>query len=316
MNSDYDYAEENGKNMARRDRHMATKKAVEMKIAKGSKKITKREIESTTKSEERKNQNNGNQKKYLMSLAGEIVERAENIFTKNPSKIPEVLYYDHEYNYNSLDLLPLDKLNTPQFITKKSTIVEYVIHLNNYKNYNHKNTCILNFASAKNPGGAVHHQTGNISQEESIVYSSPDLYLALAYGDGKEMYEKNEFDNKDCLYHCEYILTPEINLLLDHEFEQLPSPIKMAVISSPAINYKEYVKRAKRAGLDYETIAYNTMKERVDKLFHILAYNGYKNIVLGPWGCGVFGGKVDDLMEHIKTSKFVNYFNEIHFISP
>ena len=106
--------------------------------------------------------------------------------------------YTHYYKYPKYysqpfveDLPDVDKdINTEILFEKNYTVnVAY-----KYKKDNpDKNICILNFASAKNPGGGF--LRGSMAQEESICYVST-LYHSLIQSDMYEINKKNTIKNK------------------------------------------------------------------------------------------------------------------------
>uniref|UniRef100_A0A6C0E843 Microbial-type PARG catalytic domain-containing protein n=1 Tax=viral metagenome TaxID=1070528 RepID=A0A6C0E843_9ZZZZ len=175
-----------------------------------------------------------------------------------------------------------------------------------------KNIAVLNFASAKNPGGGF--LKGSPGQEESLAMCS-GLYPSLHDGPGKEMYTKNEADNNNCIYRSDAIYSPNVPLFR-HGDGSLVSDIRhdhrrINVISMPAVNYGAYSEKKDFSEQEYDRV----MAERVTKLFHIALENGCTGIILGPWGCGVFRGNLGKMMRRFATEPLLNKFKEIYFIS-
>jgi len=165
--------------------------------------------------------------------------------------------------------------------------------------------CILNFASARNPGGGF--LSGSSSQEETLAKCSA-LYESIYESD---MYIVNDKDNNNCLYSHYMIYSKNVPVFRDDEMELLTVPSKVDFITSPAVNCKEALKR----GITQQTIN-ETMNERMDRLFSVCVLNGVDILILGAWGCGVFGGDykiVSSQFMYWLTTKYRGYFKKIIF---
>lgn len=136
---------------------------------------------------------------------------------------------------------------------------------------------VLNFASAKNPGGGF--LNGAMAQEESLAASS-GLYGSLlrhpAY------YQANRA-NKSMMYTHHAIYSPEVVFFRDERFELLAEPVTASVLTLPAVNYGQVL----RQGEDPEQAA-KVMKERMRLALSLFAREGHRVLVLGAYGCGVF----------------------------
>lgn len=136
---------------------------------------------------------------------------------------------------------------------------------------------VLNFASAKNPGGGF--LNGAMAQEESLAASS-GLYGSLlrhpAY------YQANRA-NKSMMYTHHAIYSPEVVFFRDEQFQLLAEPVTASVLTLPAVNYGQVL----RQGEDPEQAA-KVMKERMRLALSLFAREGHRVLVLGAYGCGVF----------------------------
>ncbi|MFC3798903.1 TIGR02452 family protein [Cohnella sp. GCM10012308] len=136
---------------------------------------------------------------------------------------------------------------------------------------------VLNFASAKNPGGGF--LNGAMAQEESLAASS-GLY-------GTQLrHERFYKANRACgsmMYTHHAIYSPDVVFFRDEKFILLPKPITASVLTLPAVNYGQVVLK----GEDTE-LALRVMKERMRIALALFAKNGDKNLILGAYGCGVF----------------------------
>lgn len=177
----------------------------------------------------------------------------------------------------------------------------------------------LNFASAKNPGGGF--LGGARAQEESLARSSA-LYACL---EGNSMYEFHRARH-DAMYTNYAIYSPDVPVFRDDDGALLDEPYLCAFITSPAVNAKVVLERdaSRRAEIR------EAMRERVDKALAIAALAEHDAVVLGAWGCGVFGNyppEVAELFRDALAGQFRGVFAEVvfaildwsaerHFIGP
>lgn len=165
---------------------------------------------------------------------------------------------------------------------------------------------VLNFASAKNPGGGF--LNGAIAQEESLAVSS-GLYGTLLRNES--YYLANRAYNS-MMYTNHAIYSPDVVFFRDEGFNLLERPVTASVLTLPAVNYGQVLLK----GEDSEQ-AKRVMKERMRLALAIFALRGDKNLVLGAYGCGVFrndpikvAGWWNDLLE---VEGYGTLFNEIIF---
>jgi uncharacterized protein (TIGR02452 family) len=137
----------------------------------------------------------------------------------------------------------------------------------------------LNFASARSPGGGF--QRGTMAQEESLAYAS-GLYPCLARI--PSFYARNrEFGS--AIYLDLAIFSPRVPFFRDDYGLLLEAPILASVISAAAPNARAITEREPasvgRVGL--------TLQRRADLVLAVAVAHGVDRLVLGAWGCGVFG---------------------------
>jgi uncharacterized protein (TIGR02452 family) len=139
-------------------------------------------------------------------------------------------------------------------------------------------SAVLNFASAKNPGGGF--LSGSQAQEESLARSSalhPSQMRCF------EFYETHrEMDS--CLYSDAMIISPECPIFRDDEGELLPQFHTATFITSAAPNAGAVEKNAPHELAQLPTV----LEQRAEYVLAVAAALGYPRIVLGAWGCGVF----------------------------
>lgn len=149
-------------------------------------------------------------------------------------------------------------------------------------------TCVLNFASAKNPGGGF--QRGAKAQEEQLCFCST-LFASIGSKKAFEMYKYNR-ENYNSLYSDYMLYSPYVEVFRDSKsYNFLENPKTVSVVTAPAVNRN--IADLKHSQKEI----FNCMLNRAEKILSIAAENGDKNIVLGAWGCGVFKNSVRDIAE-------------------
>lgn len=138
---------------------------------------------------------------------------------------------------------------------------------------------VLNLANPVNPGGGV--RRGARAQEEDLCRCS-SLLLSLESNTAKEYYNYNKRMNtymgSDAL-----MITPQVEIIRDENGELLDDTVIVSVVTCAA----PMVSNGKEGMSDneYAQMMYN----RITGMLKCVAYLGYKNLVLGAWGCGAFG---------------------------
>ena len=166
--------------------------------------------------------------------------------------------------------------------------------------------CLLNFASAKNPGGGV--IKGSSAQEEEICRRSNLFFYLVAYSDKARDYG---IVPKEPVYGLNtgwIIYTPQVIFIKDKNYKLSFEPFCADVISCSALNRNQ---PEPRNGWEKET------KRRMRNIFRIAYNNGCDSLVLGAWGCGVFKNPPEEMAkwwhEVILEPEFQNKFKNITF---
>jgi len=167
---------------------------------------------------------------------------------------------------------------------------------------------VLNFASAKNPGGGF--LGGAQAQEESLARSS-SLYKSLM--NGNEMYAYNR-SRRTYLYSDYMIYSGETIVFKNDDMQLLEEPIIVDILTSPAVNLGAI--RNNKPSEEEKLEA--TMLNRTDKVLSTFYLNQCKTLVLGAWGCGVFGNDPVIIAEYFAHflnpgGKFHKAFKHIRF---
>ena len=175
-----------------------------------------------------------------------------------------------------------DKNESPEITVTMESTLQAGLRLQDLK------PCVLNFASAKHPGGGF--LRGSLAQEESIARSSA-LYHTLV--EHPEMYEENKRSQAENigLYLDYAIYSPDVPVIRNDRGDWLEQPYTMSVLTSPAPNRGAIVTSQTPdddiAAIDLQIA--RTFFNRIRQVLGIMADNGHRTIVLGAWGCGVFG---------------------------
>lgn len=158
------------------------------------------------------------------------------------------------------------------FVTKREQPTEVVVTdmktLDAALEYKEGKTCVLNFASFKNPGGGF--LRGAVAQEEYLCQNST-LYNVLSKFPA--YYEKNRVNTNDALYWNRAIYSPGIVVL--------PSEVKVDVLSCAAPNIK--------ASRMIDSKKVQAVISRIKFVLDILEKEACDTVILGAFGCGVFG---------------------------
>ena len=188
--------------------------------------------------------------------------------------------------------------------------------------YKGKNVCILNFASATNPGGGVVH--GSSAQEESLCRCST-LYFCL---DTPELMRDFYLPHRKAgnpLYNDDIIYSPDVYVIkTDTSFPDRMKEnewYKVNVITCAAPNLRDRPSNAMNpnAGNTAAKIAnqelHALLETRIRRIFKVAAAEGNEILILGAFGCGAFRNPPDvvaDVFRQI-TDEYGKYFETIEY---
>ena len=164
-------------------------------------------------------------------------------------------------------------------------------------------TAVLNFASYNNPGG--NFINGSKAQEECLCHESY-LYNVLK---GRIGYYKINHKNKNrSLYTDRALYSPNVR------FTKECKDVFCDVITCAAPN--------KTAAQKYYNVSdeenSEVLKERIEFVLKIAQDNGVDNLILGAYGCGVFGQdplEVAKIFKEFLSGKY-KCFNKVIFAIP
>jgi len=164
----------------------------------------------------------------------------------------------------------------------------------------------LNFASARNPGGGF--LGGAEAQEENLAKSS-GLYACLI--EKMEMYEKNRAYDF-CAYHDDMIYSPQVPVFRDDDYHYLDAAVPVTFVTAPAVNRGAVAKNDPDRLDELKVI----MPRRIELLLALAHHHGHRALVLGAWGCGVFGNHPAQMAGWFRDAlagPFRNVFERVHF---
>ncbi|MEU5820047.1 MULTISPECIES: TIGR02452 family protein [Streptomyces] len=137
---------------------------------------------------------------------------------------------------------------------------------------------VLNYASARNPGGG--YLNGAQAQEEALCRASA-LYATLLRVPGFYAHHRAE---RSVFYTDRVIHSPGVPVFRDDRGRLLDTPYTVGFLTSPAPNAG--VIRARTPEEAYRVPA--ALAARAERVLEVAAVCGYRRLVLGAWGCGVF----------------------------
>lgn len=168
------------------------------------------------------------------------------------------------------------------------------------------NVACLNFASAKFPGGGF--LNGARAQEESLARSSA-LYPTIAQM--KDMYDYNR---KKWGFYSDYMVySPDVPVFRKDSGELIDTPYFVSMITSPAVNAGIVMK----SDPSQRNAITTKMRMRIRKILAVARENGEQVLVLGAYGCGVFGNSPEEVArlfkEALEDTRYKGAFEKIVF---
>ena len=225
-------------------------------------------------------------------IAQEVQDSKKNTKLYSPEMLDELLQ----------ELLPSRECETTIEVFNETTM-EGALALFDYSD----KIGVLNFASAKNPGGGF--LGGAQAQEESLARSS-SLYLSI--NQMQEMYRFNA--SRKTYIYSDYMIYSEGVIFFRNDEMELVNPYQVDVLTSPAVNVGAMLQnnRSELSKVD------EAMLLRMDKVLALFLKKGVKHLVLGAWGCGVFRNDPKDVVGYFdhflgKGGKYERAFERIRF---
>ena len=186
--------------------------------------------------------------------------------------------------------------------------------------YAEQKVCVLNFASASNPGGGVTH--GSYAQEECLCRCSI-LYNCLNTRDMWNRFYTPHRRSSNPLHNDDIIYTPDVQVIKDDDYHLLDTPFAVDVITCAAPNLRERPSNSYNPG-DGESVRITPAElqalheRRARRILTVAAQQGAEVLILGAFGCGAFMNDpqvvaqayknvLPDFLHHFRTIEFAVY---------
>lgn len=165
---------------------------------------------------------------------------------------------------------------------------------------------VLNFASARNPGGG--YVRGAKAQEEALCRASA-LYETLL--EAPEYYEVHRAEHST-FYTDRVIHSPGVPVFRDDRGELLEAPFRAGFLTCPAPN----AGAIRRQEPERVPEIPGALARRAGLVLEVAALHGYRRLVLGAWGCGVFRNDPAEVAEAFRgllAGRFAGVFERVVF---
>lgn len=186
---------------------------------------------------------------------------------------------------------------------------------------------VLNFASFKHPGGMF--LSGSPAQEESLCHQSTLYNVLCAFTDNyyaphlkvlnNGLYQNDAIYSRDIVFFNYDASVVGGNLVISCK----PDTLTADVITCAAPNAKAYLRRKYGISHAEENILDDELTqavcERIKTVIDTALLGGAENLILGAFGCGVFGnhpGVVVDYFYDYLTDDYSGCFKNVYFAVP
>ncbi|MEU9291253.1 TIGR02452 family protein [Streptomyces sp. NPDC048275] len=137
---------------------------------------------------------------------------------------------------------------------------------------------VLNFASARNPGGG--YLNGAQAQEEALCRAAA-LYVCVLRA--REFYDHHRA-HRDPFYTDRVIHSPGVPVFRDDRGRLLDEPYTVGFLTAAAPNAGVVLRTAPQRAAELP----RALGTRAERVLETAVAHGYRRLVLGAWGCGVF----------------------------
>jgi uncharacterized protein (TIGR02452 family) len=163
--------------------------------------------------------------------------------------------------------------------------------------------CLV-FASARNPGGGF--LNGAQAQEESLARGSA-LYPCLrAAGD----FYAHHRAHSELTYSDRVIYSPAVPVFRDDKGVLLPAPYPVSFLTAAAPNRAALLRSQPKHLTEIPAV----LLRRAVRILQVAAARGHRRLVLGAWGCGVFGNEPATVAEAFAAAlQHSPWFNHVVF---
>jgi uncharacterized protein (TIGR02452 family) len=163
-----------------------------------------------------------------------------------------------------------------------------------------ENACCLNFASHKRPGGgyeSVKDIPMPIKTQEEDLFRRSNL---------PELMDNPKIRANYPLKGIKGFYTTDIVVNKDQKLQQV-TPFNISLVTVPAVVNPDSVE-------DFDLV-----KKKAIRILEIAADNNHKDLILGAWGCGIFGNNpkhIAELFFELLKNEFSGVFESVIFAIP
>ena len=162
----------------------------------------------------------------------------------------------------------------------------------------------LVFASARNPGGGF--LTGARAQEEDIARASA-LHACLTTAPAFYAHHRAE---RDLRYSDRVVHSPDVPVFRDDAGRLLDRPHRLSMITAAAPNLRAVLQNQPGVAGTVPDV----LRRRAVRVVQVAAAHGHRRLVLGAWGCGVFGNDPAVVADAFATAlRRVGLFDHVVF---
>ncbi|MET9894249.1 TIGR02452 family protein [Streptomyces sp. NPDC006465] len=166
---------------------------------------------------------------------------------------------------------------------------------------------VLNFSSARNPGGG--YLNGAQAQEEALCRASA-LYTCLLRARG--FYDHHRA-HRDAFYTDRVIHSPGVPVFRDDRGRLLDEPFPAGFLTAAAPNAGVVQRATPQRAAELP----GALAIRAERVLETAAAHGYRRLVLGAWGCGVFRNDPAHVAGAFRgllvEGRFAGYFDHVVF---
>jgi len=237
----------------------------------------------------------------LINIINDTIDKCENEYSWMIEDGINIFYNDKFFTEDRF----IKRFTTSANIkVVQKTTVEAIIQ-NKKKIYG-----VLNFASAKNPGGGV--LKGTVAQEEALARVS-SLYPMIKQC--TQFYTPTQAP-----YYTDKIIYTKPVYVFKNDYGNDIDPIECEVITCAAPNYNMYslFDDPHRGGQINMEEHKKIMTRRFTKVLKSAIANNQRNLILGAWGCGVFKNppEINAQIFREVLDNFSSSFDDIIFAIP
>lgn len=237
-----------------------------------------------------------NNKKSMQEIALHHYKDMENIFNEETKKtVQQTILFDKDNPY---------VINNFNYVLEMPVIIDSIDSVAAIAKYNEGKVAVLNFSSYKHPGGMFIE--GSSAQEECLCHAS-NLYNVLIHFQ-TDFYDWNCKHLNRSLYLNRGLYSPDV------KFKYKEKYYNCDVLTCAAPNKtsaQRYCKVTNEENL-------NILDERINFLLGIAANQKVDTLILGAYGCGVFGQDPYEVAtifkKHLQTDK--KCFKKVIFAIP